>query len=257
MLNDVVAEAFNIQHSTSNIEHSASPVIAILAGGFGTRLGALTGDLPKPMIAIGGRPYLERVIESFARCELRNIVLLTGHRAETVEAHFGDGAQFGVRIAYSRETEPLGTGGAIREARPLLGERFVVAYGDVLRYFDYDRFVNVHDEPCLAVYPRQNVGNADIDGDRIILFDKRAPELPYIDAGFSLMPSSVIDLLPHHGACSFEETVFPVLAAERRLACEVVNLDFYDIGTPDELARTRATLEGSGQRPAASGQDIQ
>ena len=52
--------------------------MAILAGGFGTRLGHLTDDLPKPMIPIGGRPYLERVIESFARCELRDIVLLTG-----------------------------------------------------------------------------------------------------------------------------------------------------------------------------------
>lgn len=218
--------------------------MAILAGGFGTRLGHLTRDLPKPMIPIGGRPYLERVIESFARCELRDIVLLTGYRAEAVEAHFGDGAPFGVRIAYSRETEPLGTGGAIREARALLGERFVMTYGDVLRYFDYDRFVNMHDGPCLAVYPRQDVGNAGVDGDRIIRFDKRAPELPYIDAGFSLMPSGVIDLIPPGGACSFEETVFPILAADHRLASEVVDLNFFDIGTPEELARTIRQLGG-------------
>jgi len=228
----------NIQHSTFS-----SVTVAILAGGFGTRLGALTRDLPKPMIPIGGRPYLERVIESFARCELRDIVLLTGYRAEVVEAHFGDGAAFGVRIAYSRETEPLGTGGAIREARALLGERFVMTYGDVLRFYDYDRFVNVHDEPCLAVYPRQDVGNAAIEGDRIVRFDKRAPELPYIDAGFSLMPSSVIDLIPPTGPCSFEEVIFPLLAAERRLACEVVDLDFFDIGTPEELARTMRELD--------------
>src|SRR5713226_8108930 len=105
----------NIQHSPLNIRHSSlsSVTVAILAGGFGTRLGELTRDLPKPMIEIGGRPYLERVIESFARCELRDIVLLTGYRAEAIEAHFGDGDHFGVRIAYSRETEPLGTGGAI------------------------------------------------------------------------------------------------------------------------------------------------
>ncbi len=217
--------------------------IAILAGGFGTRLGDLTRDVPKPMINIAGRPYLERVIDSFARCGLRDIVLLTGYRADAVEAHFGDGTAFGVRIAYSRETEPLGTGGAIRDARALLGEHFVMTYGDVLRYFDYDRFVAAHDEPCLAVYPRQNVGNAEVEGGRVIRFDKKAPELPFIDAGFSIMPSSVIDLLPQHGACSFEETIFPLLAAERRLAAEIVDLDFFDIGTPEELARTRAALE--------------
>jgi NDP-sugar pyrophosphorylase family protein len=239
-----VAEALNIQQSTRKIQHSASSVtVAILAGGFGTRLGALTRDIPKPMIEIGGRPYLERVIESFQRSGLEDIVLLTGYRSEVIEAHFGDGARFGVRIAYSRETEPLGTGGAIREARALLGDRFVMTYGDVLRYFDYGRFVSDHDEPCLAVYPRQTIGNAEVDGDRIVRFDKHAPEMPYIDAGFSLMPSSVIDLLPQRGACSFEETVFPALAREGGLAAEIVDLNFLDIGTPEELARTRAVLE--------------
>jgi NDP-sugar pyrophosphorylase family protein len=228
----------------SNIQHSPSITVAILAGGFGTRLGDLTRDLPKPMISMAGRPYLERVVDSFARCGLRDIVLLTGYRAEVIEEHFGDGTRFGVHIVYSREHEPLGTGGAIREAHALLGERFVMAYGDVLRYFDYDRFVSAHDQPCLAVYPRRRNGNADVDGDRIIRFDKHAPELPYIDAGFSLMPAEIIDLLPPSGACSFEETIFPRLAAERRLTCEIVNLDFFDIGTPEELARTRAAFEG-------------
>jgi NDP-sugar pyrophosphorylase family protein len=220
-----------------------SVTIAILAGGFGTRLGDLTRNIPKPMIPIAGRPYLERVIDSFARCGLRDIVLLTGYRAEAIEEHFGDGGAFGVRINYSRETEPLGTGGAIREARALLGERFVMTYGDVLRYFDYDRFASAHAEPCVAVYPRQTTGNVEVVDGRVIRFDKKSPELRYVDAGFSIMPANVIDLLPPDGPCSFEESIFPVLAAERRLAAEIVDLDFYDIGTPDELARTRAELE--------------
>jgi len=119
----------------------------------------------------------------------------------------------------------------------------VMTYGHVLRHFDYARFVTAHDEPCLAVYPRQTIGNAAVDADRIVRFDKRAPELPYIDAGFSLMPSSVIDLLPQHGPCSFEETIFPLLAREGRLAAEIVDLDVFDIGTPEELERTRVALE--------------
>src|SRR5881275_911862 len=234
--------SFDSEHSTFNIQYSSPPKIAILAGGFGTRLGALAKGLPKPMIPINGRPYLERVIDSFARCGLQDIVLLTGYRAEVIEEHFGDGNRFGVNVTYSRETEPLGTGGAIREARALLGDTFVMTYGDVLRYYDYDRFASAHDEPCLAVYPRRTVGNADVDGDRVVRFDKRAPELPYIDAGFSLMPASVIDLLPPSGPCSFEESIFPLLAAERRLACEIVDLNFFDIGTPEELARTNREL---------------
>ncbi len=216
--------------------------VAILAGGLGTRLGELARSLPKPMVPIGERPFLEFVIESFAERGLRDVVLLTGHHGDVIERHFDDGRRFGVRITYSREREPLGTGGAVREACHLLGGRFLLAYGDVLRRFDYDRFVRVHDEPCLAVYSRISVGNTAIEGDRVVRFDKRAPELPYIDAGFCLMPSRVIDFLPQRGACSFEEVIFPRLAKERQLACELVNHDFVEIGTPEELARTRAAL---------------
>ena len=208
----------------------------ILAGGFGTRLGELARGLPKPMLPIGERPFLELVVDSFTVCGFREFVMLTGYRGDAIERHFGS------RFIYSRESTPLGTGGALREARRLLGDRFLLTYGDVLRRFDYDRFVRAHDEPCLAVYRRISVGNTEIEGDRVIRFDKRAPELPYIDAGFSLMHASAIDLLPKSGACSFEEIVFPALARERRLACEIVDHNFYEIGSPEELAKTRAAL---------------
>ncbi|HVG22558.1 MAG TPA: sugar phosphate nucleotidyltransferase [Thermoanaerobaculia bacterium] len=217
--------------------------VAILCGGFGTRLGKLAEGLPKPMIPVGGRPYLERVLESFAENGLRSFVLLTGYRAEVVEEHFGDGEKFGYRIAYSRETEPLGTGGALREARALLGDRFILTYGDVLRRFDYDRFVQQHIGNCLAVYPRLTSGNADVVDDFIVRFNKRAPELPYVDAGFSVMHGSTIDLLPETGPCSFEEIVFANLAEHGGLEGEIVNHDFFDIGTPEELEKTRKALE--------------
>ncbi len=220
-----------------------TPIVAVLAGGFGTRLGDLTRDVPKPMIDVGGRPYLERVLEAFAERGLRDFVLLTGYKHEVIENHFGDGSRLGMRVQYSRETEPLGTGGALREARQLLGERFILTFGDVLRRFDYDRFVQQHADNCLAVYPRVTVGNTEIDGQRVIRFDKKAPELPFIDAGFSVMQTSTLDLLPKDGACSFEEIVYATLAQRRELACEVVDLNFFDIGTHEELARTRAALE--------------
>lgn len=220
-------------------------IVAVLCGGFGTRLGELTRDVPKPMIPIGGRPYLERVLESFAATGLQDFVLLTGYRHEAIEQHFGDGARFGVRIAYSRESQPLGTGGALRDARPLLGERFVLTYGDVLRRYDYGRFVREHARNALAVYPRLTIGNADVAGvpPLVTRYDKRAPELPYIDAGFSVMQTDTLDLLPEAGPCSFEEIVYATLAARGELEAEVVDHGFHDIGTPEELARTRAALE--------------
>jgi D-glycero-D-manno-heptose 1,7-bisphosphate phosphatase len=227
------------------MEGAGSTVItvAVLCGGFGTRLGELTRDVPKPMIEIGGRPYLERVIESFTELGFRRLVLLTGYRSEVIENHFGDGNRFGVAITYSREDEPLGTGGAIREARAFLGDRFLMTYADVLRRFDYDRFVQQHSGNCLAVYPRILVGNVDLEGGRVVRFDKRAPELPYIDAGFAVLQSTTIDILPREGTCSFEEIVFSGLAQHGELDAEIVDRDFFDIGTPEELARTRDALE--------------
>src|SRR6266496_6823904 len=109
--------------------------VALLAGGLGTRLGEIARGLPKPMVPIGDRPFLELVIQSFIARGLGDFVLLTGHRGEAIESHFGDGSRFGARIEYSRETMPLGTGGAIRDARRLLGDSFLLTYGDVLRRF--------------------------------------------------------------------------------------------------------------------------
>ena len=220
--------------------------VAVLCGGLGTRLGELAQGLPKPMIPVAGRPYLELVLQSFADRGLRNFVLLTGYRAEVIEEHFGDGSRFDLQIEYSREAEPQGTGGALRDARVLLGDdRFILTYGDVLRRFDYDRFVQQHIGNCLAAYPKLTHGNADVAEGFVVRFNKRAPELPYVDAGFAIMTPSTIDLLPEVGACSFEEIVFANLAEHGGLEAEIVNHDFFDIGTPDELARTRAALENA------------
>ena len=188
------------------------------------------------MVPIGNRPFLQMVIESVQERGFDQFVLLTAYKSDVIEKHFGP------RFTYSREATPMGTGGAIRDARHLLGQQFLLTYGDVLRRFDYDRFVREHDEPALAVYERLTIGNTDVDGDRVVRFDKKAPELPYIDAGFSVMDASAIDLLPRSGPCSFEEIVFPALAKQRKLAAEIVDHDFYEIGDPQQLERTRRAL---------------
>ena len=217
--------------------------VVILAGGKGTRLGALARGLPKPMVMVAGRPFLEYVIDSFSGAGFREFVLLVGHHADVVESHFRRG-KGDVRIEYSRERELMGTGGAIRDAQHLLGDRFILTYGDVLRRFDYDRFVTVHETNALAVYPRLSIGNTMVANGLVTLFDKSMRDLPYVDAGFSVVSKDVIELLPPLGECSFEQVVYGTLAMQRRLAAEIVDHSFFDIGTPEELAQTRAALEG-------------
>ena len=228
--------------------------VAILAGGLGSRLGALARGLPKPMIPVAGRPFLELVIESFSTCGFIDFVMLVGHHSDVIEAHFGRG-RGELRFEYSREKDLLGTGGAIREAAHLLSDRFVITYGDVLRRFEYDRFVEEHVGSCLAIYPYTpdstsiSAGNVAVDEQAGVVtsFVKGAPQLhlPYVDAGFAVIEKSALEFLPPEGVCSFESTVYPALAAQRELEFEIVDREFFDIGNPADLARTRAMLEQS------------
>jgi len=217
--------------------------VVILAGGRGTRLGALARGLPKPMVRVAGRPFLEHVFRSFTDRGFHEFLLLVGHHADVIESHFRRGDALGIQIEYSREVELVGTGGAVRDASHLLSERFILTYGDVLRRFDYDRFVQEHPDNCLAIYPRISEGNTEAQHGVVTRFDKTAKDLPFVDAGFSVLKREVVDLVPPAGVCSFEQEVYATLASRRELEAEVVNHEFYDIGTPEELAKTRADLE--------------
>jgi mannose-1-phosphate guanylyltransferase len=106
----------------------------LLVGGFGTRLKPLTNDSPKPMLPVAGLPVTEHQILAAKKAGLHTIVLATSYLAEVFTPYFGDGSKWGIKILYAVEKEPLGTGGAIRNAAELLGrdEPIVIFNGDVL-----------------------------------------------------------------------------------------------------------------------------
>jgi len=104
----------------------------ILAAGYGKRLSPLTQETPKPMLEVGGKPLLQHHIEQLAAIGISELVINTSWLAEQIEDYFGDGSQFGVNISWSRESEPLETGGGITKALPLLGEQpFLLVNGDI------------------------------------------------------------------------------------------------------------------------------
>jgi D-glycero-alpha-D-manno-heptose 1-phosphate guanylyltransferase len=103
----------------------------VLAGGFGSRLGPLTKAVPKPMLPVGGRPFLAHLVRWLAKSGFRTVVFAVGYRAETVSGFFGDGASWGIDASYSVEREPLGTGGAIRQAVASLPKsKYLILNGD-------------------------------------------------------------------------------------------------------------------------------
>ena len=112
---------------------SAPTTAVILAAGRGTRMGALTATIPKPLLPLHGRPIIEHIITGLCRAGVRDLVIVTGYLGEHIEAHLGDGARLGVRIAYRRQARPDGTARALLLARDAVGEQpFVVSWGDVI-----------------------------------------------------------------------------------------------------------------------------
>ncbi|HLJ45213.1 MAG TPA: nucleotidyltransferase family protein [Bryobacteraceae bacterium] len=216
----------------------------ILAGGLGTRLRPVTEAIPKPMVPVAGAPYLEHQLRLLARQEIRDVVLLTGYLGEQIEEYFGDGSALGLRIAYSREPAPLGTGGALREARSLLEDGFLVIYGDSYLPIKYRLVMeSLTSEGVVVVYDNRLgdtsvKNNIDLDDSGYVTrYEKDSPDrLSYVEAGVLAFRRSVVELIPTAGAVSLEKEVFPKLIATHELAGFVTTERFYDIGTPDRLA---------------------
>jgi NDP-sugar pyrophosphorylase family protein len=222
--------------------------VVILAGGLGTRLRPVTTQIPKPMVPVAGVPYLEHQLRLLASQDFTDVVLLTGYLGEQIEEYFLDGSRLGLHLRYSREHAPVGTGGALREARHLLSEEFLVIYGDSYLPIDYRTVghrLKATGAAAVVVLYHDKHGETDVPGnvamnDRefVTRYDKsRAndPDLRYIEAGVLALRRSVIDLIPATGVVSLEQEIFPRLIERRALVGLPTTQRFYDIGTPERL----------------------
>lgn len=218
----------------------------ILAGGLGTRLGSLTRTMPKPMMQVAGIPYLEHQLRLLEQQSIRDVVLLTGYLGEKIEEYFGDGGRFGLALRYSREPQPLGTAGALREAGPMLADSFVLIYGDSYLPVSYpavhEQLVASGAQGLMVVYGDQSGDtsvkkNVDVDNaGYVTVYEKDSErELPYVEAGVLAFRKSLLALIPPAGGVSLEKEIFPQLIGRRRLAAHITQQRFYDIGTPERL----------------------
>jgi len=195
----------------------------ILAGGFGKRLGPITQEIPKPLVRIGGKPILQWQIEWLRGHGIRDVVLAVGYLRHKVFEEIGDGKRLGVRVFYSVEEEPLGTGGAIKNAKPYLEDAdiFIVTNGDIITNLDPTPLINAVRNgaaAAIALVPLKSpYGIVEFDeaSKRIIRFVEK-PELPfYINGGVYAMTREIFEYLPDKG--DIETTAFPKLAEEGRL----------------------------------------
>ena len=225
----------------------------LLVGGKGTRLRAVVSSAPKPMAEVGGESFLELLVRQLRAQGITRLVMCSGYLAEQIEEKFGDGRAWDVAISYSRESQPMGTAGAVGLAQArLAGEReFLVMNGDSFLQADIAQLVAFHRErqamATLAVVPVDDAGRygtVRVDaGQRVTGFlEKTGAGTPgLINAGVYVFNASIFEHIPA-GPASLEKDVFPRILERGVYALEQRGM-FIDIGTPEDYARAQALCE--------------
>jgi D-glycero-alpha-D-manno-heptose 1-phosphate guanylyltransferase len=227
----------------------------IIAGGFGTRLKETIGpDIPKPMAPVDGRPFLEYVFHNLSKWGIDRLILATGYRHKAIEQYFGK-AYKGQQIVYSRETEPLGTGGAVLQAMEhASGDVCYVINGDT--YFDVnirkmiDAYRAREADAVMALREADDVsryGSVETSSDgRIIAFrekgNKKGPG--FVNGGAYILNRKIFMELGLKGAFSLEEDFFEKHCLDRRIFSIRCKGFFLDIGIPGDYKQAQDAFEG-------------
>jgi D-glycero-alpha-D-manno-heptose 1-phosphate guanylyltransferase len=216
----------------------------ILAGGLGTRLQSVISDLPKPMAPVGGKPFLEYLIAQLASWGIRDIILSVGYKADLIESHFGDGKRCGVKIRYSREEEPLGTGGALKKAMLVLdANNVLVLNGDSftdLELDDFNRFHQSHNGivsmALVGLSDTSRYGKVELGPyGTVSAFREKEDRGPgLINSGYYLVRKGILSFM-RNDSFSLEREIFPLLMPTS-LHGKVYHSFFVDIGTPEDYA---------------------
>ena len=230
--------------------------MVILAGGLATRMRPLTLKLPKSMLQIKGRPFLEYQLELLKEYEIKDVLLCVGYKGELIKDHFGDGRKFGMNLSYSFDGDKLlGTAGAMKKAYKLLGENFFLMYGDSYLPYDYQKieesFKISNKLSLMVAYRNQNrfdKSNLLIQDGMIKLYDKtlQGENLEYIDAGLSILKKEVLNLVPEDEPYDLEE-LYRALISEEEMSAFEVKQRFYQIGSFEGLEEFKNLVE-KGER---------
>lgn len=223
----------------------------ILAGGAGTRLRSVVSDVPKPMAQVCGRPFIEYLICQLGAVGIGNATILAGYMADSLSATLGERSH-GVELAYSVESEPLGTGGALRNAlATLTGDRWLVLNGDSLFDIALAELAARHEPGTPLTLSLANVADAarygsvatDDDGTVTAFAEKsETPTSSWINAGVFVIERSVVESIASDRPVSLEREVLPALIG-RGLRAERLDGYFIDIGIPDDYLRAQQECE--------------
>ena len=222
----------------------------ILAGGFGTRVKDLLGDLPKPMAPVQSRPFVEWIVRWLKAQNVRDVIISTGYRAEVVENYFKSTPVSEMNVCCVTEPEPMGTGGGLDFAAAKYGTTppaWLVLNGDSLIFAEVDAIIEALGEADGVMVTRtvpdtSRYGSVRADeSGRITAFEEKHPGAGEINAGIYLLRHKVLAGFPKARPLSLERDVFPdLLGQSGGLISHRVETAFLDIGTPETLPQAEA-----------------
>jgi NDP-sugar pyrophosphorylase family protein len=212
----------------------------ILVGGKGTRLRPLTYKIPKPMIPINNKPFLEHLLNLLKKYNITRILLCIGYLGEKIKDYFGQGSKWGMNISYSVEDKLLGT----EDSFLLLnGDTYLsLDYSELIEYFSKSEKIGV-----MTVCKKKNLpgkGSVQMEDGFIVDYKKNNEnDLEYLDAGVSIYSKKLLRLIPEGRAVSLEKEIYPQLITSRELLGYVSPQRFYDMGTSEELEILKEVLK--------------
>jgi NDP-sugar pyrophosphorylase family protein len=235
----------------SQTDHTPHLPVAILAGGLATRLRPITEKIPKSLVEIAGEPFLAHQLRLLHSHGIRKAVLCVGYLGEMIERDFGNGARFGIELQYSFDGPVLlGTGGALRQALPLLGDAFFVLYGDSYLPVDYAAveaaWLASGKDALMTVFRNEgawDTSNVEFSGGEIARYDKRdrTPAMHYIDYGLSIFTAKVFTDRASGERFDLSD-IQRDLVARGRMAGYEVRERFYEIGSHTGLEELNQLL---------------
>ncbi|GAW94070.1 D-glycero-beta-D-manno-heptose 1,7-bisphosphate 7-phosphatase [Calderihabitans maritimus] len=229
----------------------------ILAGGRGSRLKELTQKTPKPLLPVGGRPFLEHLLWNIQRHGIHRFLFLVSYKAEQIREYFGDGSRWGVEIEYSMETVPAGTGGALKHALDKLEDLFILFNGDTIFDFNYlDLALWLEKQRASAAVALREVEDAGRYGAVAVLgrkvrdFAEKGRAGPgLVNGGVYVLRKETVRELPQ-GFTSLERGFLPRLAEQGLLLGQTYEGFFLDIGLPETLREANELIPRWRRKPA-------
>lgn len=220
-----------------------NPVV-LMAGGLGSRLRPLTDDTPKPLLKVGNKPILETIIENFMEYGFKRFYISINYKAEMIEEYFGDGSAWGAQISYMRESDRMGTAGALSQLAGKFDKPILVMNGDLLTRVNFNQLLNFHVEHkaaatmCVRNYDFQvPYGVVKVDRHRLVSIEEKPSHRCFVSAGIYVIEPETLGLIPKDTYFDMPNLFKTLIEMKKETAVFLIREYWLDIGRLDDLER--------------------